>query len=105
MRFVQHDPGPADLVDVLVITVDQRVGGDDKGGFRGTRDELLALGARKAVMDQRSPTLFSTGVPVRAMRNPAESERAALDCLVSGFLIFCASSSTMPAQRTWLRCS
>ena len=57
-------------------------------------------GIEELQIDHRSPTWFSTGVPVRAMRQPAFSERAAWACLVSGFLMFWASSSTTPAQST-----
>ena len=60
-------------------------------------------GLRRSMIDQRSPTLFSTGVPVRAMRNGASMARAALACLVSAFLTFCASSRMRPFHAT--RCS
>jgi hypothetical protein len=42
------------------------------------------------MIDQRSPTLFSTGVPVSAMRKSAGSARAARACFVSAFFTFCA---------------
>ena len=55
------------------------------------------------MIDQRSPTWFSTGVPVSAIRHPAGSDRAACACLVCGFLMFCASSRITPAQADVLR--
>ena len=55
------------------------------------------------MIDHRSPTLFSTGVPVSAMRQAADSARAALACLVSGFLMFCASSRTTAPHGTSLK--
>jgi hypothetical protein len=46
----------------------------------------------KSKIDQRSPSRFSTGVPVSAMRARASSCLTALVCLAPGFLIACASS-------------
>lgn len=40
------------------------------------------------MMAQISATEFSTGVPVRAIRQEAFNERAARDLAVLGFLIF-----------------
>jgi hypothetical protein len=44
--------------------------------------------------------LFSTGVPVSAMRRSARNARAALACLVSAFLMFWASSRITTAHST-----
>ena len=55
---------------------------------------------RNSMIDQRSPTWFSTGVPVRAIRLAALSARAAWACLVWGFLMFWASSRTRLDQST-----
>ena len=49
-------------------------------------------------MDQRSPSRFSTGVPVSANRACAFSFLAVRVCLASGFLMACASSSTTRRQ-------
>ena len=46
----------------------------------------------KSKIDQRSPSRFSIGVPVSAMRARASSFLTARVCLASGFLIACASS-------------
>ena len=43
--------------------------------------------------------MFSTGVPVSAMRLSASSALTARVCLASGFLIACASSTTASRQR------
>ena len=51
-------------------------------------------GLMKSKIDQRSPSRFSTGVPVSAMRARASSCLAARVCLAPGFLIACASSRT-----------
>ena len=48
----------------------------------------------KSKMDHRSPSRFSTGVPVSANLACALSFLAARVCLASGFLMACASSST-----------
>ncbi len=48
----------------------------------------------KSKIDHRSPSRFSIGVPVSAMRARAWSFFAARVCLASGFLIAWASSST-----------
>ncbi len=50
-------------------------------------------GLMKSKIDQRSPSRFSTGVPVSAMRACASSCLAARVCRAPGFLIACASSS------------
>ena len=52
----------------------------------------------KSKIDHRSPSWFSTGVPVRAMRARAFSALAALVCLALGFLIACASSTITRLQ-------
>ena len=49
-------------------------------------------GLRKSKMDQRSPSRFSTGVPLSAMRARASICLAARVCLAPGVLIACASS-------------
>ena len=54
----------------------------------------------KSKIDQRSPSRFSTGVPVRAMRASARSCLTALVCLAAGFLMAWASSSTASRQGT-----
>ena len=52
------------------------------------------FGLQKSMMVRSSPRLFSTGVPVSAMRWRAGSFRTAFDTAVFGFLIACASSRT-----------
>ena len=52
----------------------------------------------KSKIDQRSPSRFSIGVPVSAMRASALSCLTALVCLAAGFLMACASSSTTSRQ-------
>jgi hypothetical protein len=49
-------------------------------------------GFRKSKIDHRSPSRFSTGVPVSATRARASRAFAARACRVPGFLIACASS-------------
>ena len=51
-------------------------------------------GLMKSKIDQRSPSRFSMGVPVSAMRASARSCLTGLVCLAPGFLMACASSST-----------
>ena len=46
----------------------------------------------KSNSDHRSVSRFSMGVPVSAMRERALRRLMALVCLVSGFLMACASS-------------
>ena len=53
----------------------------------------------KSKIDHRSPRLFSTGVPVSAIRACAFSALAARVCLAAGFLIACASSRIAQRQR------
>ncbi|OPZ31390.1 MAG: hypothetical protein BWY99_02893 [Synergistetes bacterium ADurb.BinA166] len=65
--------------------------------------EPRSPGFRKSIRDQRSPTWFSTGVPVKATRYPERRERTARDCFASGFFTFCASSRSTPAHSTSLR--
>ena len=55
------------------------------------------------MIDHSSERRFSTGVPVRATRNPALKRWALLLCFASGFFMFCASSSTTAFHLTWLR--
>jgi len=43
-------------------------------------------------MDHNSSKRFSTGVPVSATRNPADSSQASRLCFAPGFFMFCASS-------------
>src|SRR5450631_1230413 len=52
----------------------------------------------KSKMDHRSPSRFSTGVPVSAKREPAFSILALRVCLALGFLMACASSKTASRQ-------
>ena len=49
-------------------------------------------GMRKSNSDHSSPKLFSTGVPVRALRPRARSSLTARVCRAAGFLMACASS-------------
>ena len=56
-------------------------------------------GFRKSKSDQRSPSRFSTGVPVSASFQPAGIALTARVCFAAGFLIACASSSTTLRQR------
>ena len=51
-------------------------------------------------IDHSSPSRFSTGVPVSAMRCPAGSRRTALAAWVCGFFTAWASSSTTVVQAT-----
>ena len=48
----------------------------------------------KSKIDHRSPSRFSIGVPVSAMRASAFSCLTDLVCLAAGFLMACASSRT-----------
>ena len=52
------------------------------------------------MIDQRSPTWFSTGVPVSAILESALSDLAAWACFVCGFLMFWASSRITLDQGT-----
>ena len=52
----------------------------------------------KSKIDQRSPSRFSMGVPVRAMRVSALSALTAFVCLAAGFLMACASSRMTSRQ-------
>ena len=52
-------------------------------------------GIRKSKMLHSSLSRFSIGVPVRAKRCTAVTERTAFDTLVAAFLMYCASSSVM----------
>ena len=56
-------------------------------------DDPSRPGLMKSKIDQRSPSRFSIGVPVSAMRASARSCLTVLVCLAPGFLIACASSS------------
>ncbi len=51
-----------------------------------------------SMIDHRSDSRFSTGVPVSAIRVAAGRARTARACLVAWFLMFCASSQTTRAQ-------
>ena len=53
-----------------------------------------------SMIDHRSLSRFSTGVPVSAILDPAGRPRTACACRVAWFLMFCASSHTTRAQRT-----
>ena len=51
-----------------------------------------------SMIDHRSVSRFSTGVPVSAIRDPAGIARTARACRVAAFLMFCASSQTTRPQ-------
>ena len=57
-------------------------------------------GLAKSRIAQRSPSPFSIGVPVSAMRLRAGIRRSCCDVSLAGFLIACASSSTTRAHDT-----
>ena len=63
------------------------------------RDALPSRpGLQARMMDQSSPRRFSTGVPDKAMRNPAFSANTAWLRLAAAFLMAWASSSTSVAH-------
>ena len=53
------------------------------------------------MIDHSSARRFSTGVPVSATRRLAFRARIVVVCLVGGFLMYCASSSTTRCQFNW----
>ena len=59
---------------------------------RNDRAEPRMLRLQKSMTDRNSPRLFSTGVPVSAIRWRAGSSRTALATAVLGFFTACASS-------------
>src|SRR5436309_14701021 len=58
-------------------------------------------GLTKSKIDHRSPSRFSTGVPVSATLAPAFSIFTARVCFALGFLIACASSITTSLHPTF----
>ena len=62
-------------------------------------------GPTNSMIDHRSVSRFSTGVPVSAIRDPAGSARTARAWRVAAFLMFWASSHTTRAHWTWLSAS
>jgi hypothetical protein len=57
-------------------------------------------GLVNSMIDHSSPSRFSTGVPVSAIREAAGRLRTARACRVPAFLMFCASSQTTRCQPT-----
>ncbi len=62
-------------------------------------------GRVNSMIDHRSLSRFSTGVPVSAIRDRAGRARTARAWRVAAFLMFWASSHTTRAHSTWLRAS
>src|ERR1700739_921850 len=61
---------------------------------KNSSDTPKKPGLIKSKIDHRSPSRFSMGVPVSAMRISALSLLTDFVCLAAGFLMACASSST-----------
>ena len=59
---------------------------------RNDRADPSMLRLQKSMIARSSPRLFSTGVPVSAIRCRAGSDRTARDAAVFGFFTACASS-------------